>query len=178
MDYIKIRFGDDLDDMGSRFEKTLEQMFRSVNPMFSLSERNWSPQMDIYETQDEIIVRAEIAGVDKENLQVEINSRAVQITGTRREQCLRLPLHRGTALLEPRPVAARELRVGEWRRVQLRFSAYNVLNHPLRFPDMSRNLTLKFAEGVRDDPNDDFGRQLDDNKSGRRIIQLAIGYSF
>jgi HSP20 family protein len=86
MDYIKIRFGDDLDDIGSRFEKTLEQMFRSVNPMFSLSERNWSPQMDIYETQEEIIIRAEIAGVDKENLQVEINSRAVQITGTRSEQ--------------------------------------------------------------------------------------------
>jgi HSP20 family protein len=85
MDYIKIRFGDDLDDMGSRFEKTLEQMFRSVNPMFSLSEQNWSPQMDIYETPEEVIIRAEIAGVDKENLQVEINNRAVQISGSRSE---------------------------------------------------------------------------------------------
>jgi len=85
MDYIKIRFGDDLEDIGARFEKTLEQMFRTVNPMFSLSERNWSPQMDIYETAEEVIIRAEIAGVDKENLQVEINNRAVQISGTRSE---------------------------------------------------------------------------------------------
>lgn len=85
MDYIKIRFGDDLNDIGSRFERTLEQMFRSMNPMFSLSERTWSPQMDIYETPDEVIIRAEIAGVEKENLEVEINSRAVRISGSRSE---------------------------------------------------------------------------------------------
>jgi HSP20 family protein len=39
--------------------------------------------MDIYETPEEIIVRAEIAGVDKDNLEVEINSRAVKIKGRR-----------------------------------------------------------------------------------------------
>jgi HSP20 family protein len=85
MDYIKIRFGEDIENVGSRFERTLEQMFRSVNPTFCLSERNWSPQMDIFETPEEIIIRAEIAGVDKEDLQVEINRRAVQISGSRRE---------------------------------------------------------------------------------------------
>jgi HSP20 family protein len=85
MDYIKIRFGDDMEDIGSRFEKTLEQMFRSVNPMFTLSDRTWSPQMDIYETPEEIIIRAEIAGVEREHLEVEINSRAVRIYGSRSE---------------------------------------------------------------------------------------------
>ena len=85
MDYIKIRFGDDLNDIGSRFERTLEQMFRSMNPMFSLTERTWSPQVDIYETPDEVIIRGEIAGVKKENLEVEINSRAVRISGIRSE---------------------------------------------------------------------------------------------
>ena len=85
MDYIKIRFGDDIDRLGSKFEKTIEDMFRAMNPLFTLSEQTWSPQMDIYETPEEIIVRAEIAGVDKENLEVEINSKAVRIFGSRRE---------------------------------------------------------------------------------------------
>jgi HSP20 family protein len=58
-------------------------MFQDINPMFSLSERYWKPQMDIYETSEEIIIRAEIAGVDKENLEVEISSRAVKIFGSR-----------------------------------------------------------------------------------------------
>ena len=62
-----------------------EVMFRSVSPMFTLCERTWTPQMDIYETPEEIIIRAEIAGVDKEDLEVEINSKAVKISGSRCE---------------------------------------------------------------------------------------------
>jgi HSP20 family protein len=85
MDYIKIRFGSDLDKIASQLEKTFDDMFRThpVSPMFSSSECAWNPQMDIYETPEEIIVRAEIAGVEKENLEVEINSRAVKIKGRR-----------------------------------------------------------------------------------------------
>jgi HSP20 family molecular chaperone IbpA len=71
MDYIKIRFTKDVDRLSSEFEKTFEEMFRVVNPMFTLSERTWKPPMDIYETPDEIIILAEIAGVKKENLELE-----------------------------------------------------------------------------------------------------------
>jgi HSP20 family protein len=85
MDYIKIRFGHDLDRLSSDFEKTIENMFRSTGPMFTLSERTWKPQMDIYESPEEILILAEIAGVDKENLEVEINSKAVRIHGSRPE---------------------------------------------------------------------------------------------
>jgi HSP20 family protein len=85
MDYLKIRFGDDFDRIGSRFEKTIEDMFRSMNPVFSLSEPAWTPQMDIYETPEEIVIRAELAGVDKQNLGVEINNKAVRISGSRSE---------------------------------------------------------------------------------------------
>ncbi len=87
MDYIKIRFGNDFDQLSSKLERTFEEMFRPrpVSPMFTSSERTWNPQMDIYETTDEIIIQAEIAGVDKENLEVEINSKAVRIYGKRSE---------------------------------------------------------------------------------------------
>lgn len=85
MDYIKIRFTKDVDRLSSEFEKTFEEMFRAINPMFTLSERTWKPQMDIYETPDEIIILAEIAGVKKENLELEISSKAVRIYGNRTE---------------------------------------------------------------------------------------------
>ena len=83
MDYIKIRFSKDVDQFGDKLKKTIDDMFQDINPMYSLSERYWKPQMDIYETKEEIIIRAEIAGVDKENLEVEISSRAVKIFGSR-----------------------------------------------------------------------------------------------
>jgi len=83
MDYIKIRFTDDFDQLESKFEKTVEDIFRAINPMFTIAERKWKPQMDIYETQDEIIIMGEIAGVTKEDLELEISSKAVRIQGNR-----------------------------------------------------------------------------------------------
>ena len=86
MDHIKIRIGDNFDELCSKIEKTIDDMFRaSMNPIFSLSECRWKPQMDIYEIPEEIIIIAEIAGVNKENLEVEISSKAVKIYGHRIE---------------------------------------------------------------------------------------------
>ena len=85
MDYIKIRFGNDLDDLECRFEKTIEEMFCALNPVFKLSDRAWNPQMDMYETPEEIIILAEVAGVNKEDLEVEISAKAVKISGNRTE---------------------------------------------------------------------------------------------
>ena len=85
MDYIKIRFGKGLGDMHSRLQRTIDEMFRQVNPMLVLPEQAWRPEMDIYETPEEIIVVGEISGVEKEDLEVELDQNAVKITGVRRE---------------------------------------------------------------------------------------------
>lgn len=82
MEFFKIRFGNDLDELSSNFEKTLEDML-GIGPSFTLSERSWRPPMDMYETPEEVIIRAEIGGVDKEDLEVEISSKAVRIQGKR-----------------------------------------------------------------------------------------------
>jgi hypothetical protein len=52
-----------------------------------------------------------------------------------------------------------------------------VLNHPLRFPNPGTNLTLQFDRGQLANPNE-FGRLPEDNKFGRRIIQLALRFIF
>ncbi|MBW1642343.1 MAG: Hsp20/alpha crystallin family protein [Deltaproteobacteria bacterium] len=84
-DFIKIRFTNDFGQIASQLEKTVESIFRSARPMFAGTEHAWKPQMDIYETPEEVIILAEIAGVDKENLDVEISSKAVKIYGLRTE---------------------------------------------------------------------------------------------
>jgi HSP20 family protein len=89
MDYIKIRFTKDFDHLGSSFEKTVEDLFRTINPMFRIAEQKWKPQMDMYETPDEIIIMGEIAGVNKEDLELEISSKAVKVQGNR-TQCPRI----------------------------------------------------------------------------------------
>jgi HSP20 family protein len=83
MEFFKIRFGKDLDAITSRFEKTIEDMLGSMGPSFMLSERAWRPPMDMYETSESIVILAEIGGVEKEDLEVEISSKAVRIRGQR-----------------------------------------------------------------------------------------------
>jgi HSP20 family protein len=82
MDFIKIRFGNNLDQLDSEFRKNIEEIFRSI-PRFTCTECTWTPPMDIYETPDDIIILAEVAGVKKEDLDIEINSKAVKICGKR-----------------------------------------------------------------------------------------------
>jgi HSP20 family protein len=109
MNYIKINFGDQLNRFGDEIEKTIQDIFRPrpVNPMFACKDCSWVPQMDIYETGEEVFIWAELAGVEKENLEVEINSKAVRIFGLRRE----VPKEpRGTYRLA-------EIRYGKFERV-------------------------------------------------------------
>jgi len=61
-------------------------------------------------------------------------------------------------------------------RLQLRVAAYNVFNHPIKFPDTGKNLTLQFTNGQQTNP--DFGKLPPDNKFGRRIVQLVFRYTF
>ena len=85
MDFIKIRFTDDFDQSGSSASRAAQDLFRLVNPLFSLSERTLKPQIDVYESAREIYILAEIAGVEKEDLDVEICQKTVKITGRRRQ---------------------------------------------------------------------------------------------
>ena len=83
MEQIKIRFGEHIETPATE-EKSFEEMFQSVNPMFCFSKRVWRPQMDIFETRDEIIIQAEMAGVRQENMLVELSNKAVKISGVRK----------------------------------------------------------------------------------------------
>lgn len=83
MDFIKIRLSEDFGHLSSKFEKTIEDMFRTLSPGFTFSDRSWRPPMDMSETPEEIVLVVEMAGVDKDDLEVEINSRAIRIQGDR-----------------------------------------------------------------------------------------------
>lgn len=83
MKHIEIRFGSNIETRATD-DKSFEDMFQSVSPMFCLSQRIWKPQMDIFETRHEIRIQAEIAGVEKEDIVIEVSPKAVKITGTRK----------------------------------------------------------------------------------------------
>lgn len=53
----------------------------------------WSPPTDVFETQDVIMVRVEIAGMQGENLSVSLDKGSLTISGIRQEQTEKRAFH-------------------------------------------------------------------------------------
>mgnify|MGYP001550467225 CR=1 FL=1 len=131
MKHIEIRFGDNIETHSAE-EKSFEEMFQSVNPMFCFSKRVWKPQMDIFETRKEIIIQAEIAGVSKEDIIIEVSGKAVKISGSRKN-CQ--PLSTATYRLA-------EIQFGQFERVLYLPSVIDVDRVSATFSNGFLKLTL------------------------------------
>jgi HSP20 family protein len=55
-----------------------------VSPIFKYYESIWRPNIDVYESIDEIIILADLAGLNKEELHIEIDHRKIKIAGVRK----------------------------------------------------------------------------------------------
>jgi len=78
-----------LDDSGynSGDDMFFTNFFNLKRPAISFKSIGWRPQTDMYETEDEIVVIAELAGIDEKNLKVILEKDALIIRGIRQEEC-------------------------------------------------------------------------------------------
>lgn len=89
MSYIKIRFHNDRSFIEREIQEALDGMLRiSGSPVFSIGESTWRPHADLYETQEEIILRVDLAGVQRENIHLEVSRTAIRIHGVREQQVI------------------------------------------------------------------------------------------
>lgn len=68
------------------FRGTLDQVFQrltGVQQVLSLKRREFSPAMDVSETHKEIIVRAEVPGIDPKDLDVSLDGNTLKISGAK-----------------------------------------------------------------------------------------------
>lgn len=81
MNFIKIKFNNNFEE---EFQKAVDEVFHLVRPVFHQHECIWMPHIDVYESADEIIVLADLAGINKEELHIELNRRKIKIAGVRK----------------------------------------------------------------------------------------------
>ncbi|HET58627.1 MAG TPA: Hsp20/alpha crystallin family protein [Deltaproteobacteria bacterium] len=86
MDFIKIRFNDDRNAATGDEQTGTSPTLRFFEPMFTVYRRVWRPAVDICETEDDYIVLVELAGVQEDDLSLEISNRTVRIYGNRQER--------------------------------------------------------------------------------------------
>lgn len=70
-----------LQDRMNRLFEEANRGWRSDEPAATTS---WSPSVDIYETENEIVVKAELPGVDKKGIDLRIENNVLTLRGERR----------------------------------------------------------------------------------------------
>ena len=73
----------DLVTMSNRFNRTLND---SYTPRTEDSFGAWAPPVDIFERQDQLVIRAEIPGVKMEDVDVRIENGVLTLQGERKQE--------------------------------------------------------------------------------------------
>jgi HSP20 family protein len=73
------------DELRKEMERLFEEMGRFRKPELGMWSRTWTPSCNVYETREHYIILVDLAGVKKEELEVQVNSRGVLLRGEREE---------------------------------------------------------------------------------------------
>jgi HSP20 family protein len=66
------------------FERLFRDTFSSQHGETELSTRSWAPPVDIYETEEAIVLKAELAGVDPKDVEVRVEDNTLFLKGERK----------------------------------------------------------------------------------------------
>ncbi len=84
MEFIRITLEEESGQRDRELCRKIDEMVRLSHPRFMLSVHSWQPALDMYETEGNIFIRAELAGVNREDLHVEVSTKTIRIAGYRR----------------------------------------------------------------------------------------------
>ena len=65
----------------------LPQSFAYLGLSTTAGHSAWTPNTDVYETPDHLVVKMEIAGIDREDLEITVNDRLLLVRGYRKDPC-------------------------------------------------------------------------------------------
>ena len=90
-----------IQDVQREMERLLEYLGSSKPPRVHLA-RMWEPAVDVYETEKEVVVVVELAGVKREMMELVVSGNTVQLRGERRDtrqaggrSYYRMEIHKG-----------------------------------------------------------------------------------
>ncbi len=68
-----------------RIQRLMSEFFKGVKPLGYQPDRSFNPPMDIYETEDHLVIVMEIAGMRPDDIRVVFEKEALSISGKRAE---------------------------------------------------------------------------------------------
>jgi HSP20 family protein len=76
---------DELQRMYGEMHRMVRQLVPREQWNEILQHRGWRPPTDVYDTDTAAVVKVEIAGVDRDDLEISFANRVLTVTGTRRD---------------------------------------------------------------------------------------------
>ena len=78
-----------LQDEVQRMQKRMDRLFNDMIPTLGWvavhQQRKWRPPTDVYETEDAVIVKVEVAGMSEQDFCVSLSNRNLAVSGVRRD---------------------------------------------------------------------------------------------
>ena len=66
------------------FDRLFKEAFSPMSGETEVSTRSWAPPVDIYETEDAIVLKAELPGVDPKDVEVRVEDNTLYLKGERK----------------------------------------------------------------------------------------------
>lgn len=77
----------EMEALRERMDRLFEDFFGRTRALEeTLRERGWLPPVDIYETEGEIILKADLPGVKKEDVSIEVKDNVLTLQGERKPE--------------------------------------------------------------------------------------------
>jgi HSP20 family protein len=76
----------ELDSLQTDMNRLFDRFFGTPTGGNGISGRRWIPAMDLTETEDSLVLRADLPGVEEEDVQIEVKDGVLQISGERKDE--------------------------------------------------------------------------------------------
>ena len=108
-------------------ESTFNRFLGDIGKEFGVAERAWAPAVDLRENEDSFVIHADIPGMKKDEIDIEVVEDVVTIKGERKKET--------------------EKKEGNYHRVERKYGTFlRTIEIPSGFN--SENVTAKFHDGV------------------------------
>src|SRR3954451_24859419 len=78
--------GRDLDAFQGDMNRLFDSFFGRRDNPGSAAARNWVPAMDLVETEDQLVLRADLPGMEREDIEIEVKENVLTVSGERKAE--------------------------------------------------------------------------------------------
>ena len=113
------------DRFNQLFNQTFSRVFGSEGQ--ELGNRGWAPPVDVYETEHNLVIKAELPGLDPKDVNVRVENNVLEIGGERKSE--------------------KDLKEGNYHRVERSYGAFS-RSFTLPSTVTTENVTAEYKDGV------------------------------